>query len=283
MESVAQLFPKAIKIFYGTCAYKDHQNTQVIRRTDEFNNKHNCQLPYRRLAVEHHSAEMADAIIQIGSYATLMTYPEYLRNKITLIHQSTTKTTIRSDSNRNTVNCNHYVYLGSVGNILRGLHYLLDYFIKHQEIELHVIGPVEEDVLEAYDNTLTPNIHLYGFLDTSTQLFHEIMTQCSFQFYISGSEGCPGSLLTCLQHGLIPIMSPWVVPDGLNCGYILKEYAEQDITASVNWAKSLSTETIMEMRAACSEYVTQNYTLERFESDFSLALTQAIARTDNNQ
>lgn len=75
---------KAIKIYYATGAYWEHQNSIIKQRTDEFNKKNRTKLPYERLVDKHESCDIANYIIQIGSKYTVSTYPIEYQKKIIL-------------------------------------------------------------------------------------------------------------------------------------------------------------------------------------------------------
>lgn len=274
IEAVAKLNPDALNIYYATGAYWQHQNNQVRLRTDEFNFRHSTSIPYRRLADEHFSAEHADAIIQIGNQTIIETYPPELRTKIHLVRQSTTEVSPLQRPRK--VHRNQFLFIASSGNLLRGVPYLLDYFILHPESQLHWVGTQEEDVLAAYTNRITSNIHLYGFMDTTSPEFLAITQLCNFLIYPSGSEGCPGSVLLGLKHGLIPILPRLLRLDGLNCGYILDGFTHDHIQHAVDWTNGLSDCEIRRQSYQCQNYANANFTLANFHNDFHKVLSHII-------
>ncbi|MCQ4775780.1 hypothetical protein NE634_19220, partial [Lacrimispora saccharolytica] len=96
----------------------------------------------------------------------------------------------------------------------------------HPQYNLHVIGSLDEGFIDIYQKQIDEcrNITLYGFLDTNSELFMNLAYLCAFNIFPSGSEGCPGSVITMMQMGVIPITSRWGAIDNIeHYGYLLPE------------------------------------------------------------
>lgn len=270
----ADKFPEALVVYYSTCAYADHQNNQILKMTDSINNKYHSNLPYRRLfdiKDTQHSIyrgyEIAEKILQIGSKFTIETMPERYRNKIVLIHQSTQ---VSRDIFVQDAFENEFLFLGSGGNMLKGIPLLLDYFTTHQDCLIHIVGPIEEDYQELIQNEVTPNIHFHGFMDVNSDAFVEIVKKCNFVLFPSGSEGCPGSVLCAMQYGLIPIVTPWAAFDEIEeYGYMMDyNWNVHSVEKGIDWAKSLSPQERLLRKKRCSKFVIDNYNLDKFSEEF---------------
>ena len=260
-------YPNATKVYYATGAYVDHQNGMIKKLTDEFNAKYATKIPCRRTVEHHKAAYQADKILQIGSEYTKETYPEELRDKITLIHQSTQS--VRLLEKIDYAPENEYFFMSSSGNILKGVPQMVECFAKHPELKLHIVGPLEEDVVEALKDLLTPNIVLHGFMNVNSDGYLNILSKCNFIIYPSGSEGVPGAVLNSMKNGLIPVCTKWASFENIeDYGYVLSDVTESEVEGGIQWTMSLTKEEIAQMKLKCMNMISNVYTLRYFEKDF---------------
>jgi len=260
-------YSNARKIYYATGAYYQHHNNMVISMTDKFNSIFNTNIPYRRLVSPHDSCEISDSILQIGSNYTINTYPSRLRSKIYTIHQSSQAT---ASSTLNYAKENEYVFMGSGGNMLKGLWCLIDFFCHNTEFTLNIVGPIEDDVMEIIRSRITPNIRIHGYLNVNSEKLQNILEKCNFIIYPSGSEGgCPGAVLNMMKKGMIPIVSRWAAFDEIeDYGYLLKGLDKESIHMAIEWSSKLTEEKITEIKKKASKFVCDTYSLERFSAEF---------------
>lgn len=261
-------YPNAQKVYYATGAYHLHQTDMVRRMTDEFNQRFNSNIPYRRMVEQHASCQVADFILQIGCKYTVETYPENIRYKISTIHQST--------QSIKTLDCisyaeeDEFVFMGSSGNALKGLGVLLQFFFHNTSKIIHIIGPIERDVMKAIKPFLTPNILLHGFMNVNSDEFLSILKRCNFQIYLSGSEGgCPGSVLNLMKNGMIPIVSKWSAFDEIKeYGYLIDNINIESLEKAIRWSDNLSKDIIQKMKTKVKKYSEETYNIDRFSSEF---------------
>ena len=271
LEPVLQLaaakYKNATIIYYATGAYFMHQTPMAKHMTDEFNLMFNSHIPYRRLVASHNSCQIADKILMIGSKFTVETYPIEVRDKVTLIHQSTQCT--KAFKEIQVDNENEFVFMASGGNALKGVGLLIKYFSEHTNHIIHIIGPIEFYVMKAIRNYLTPNIKLHGFMNVNDDRFLSILARCNFLIYPSGSEaGSPGAVLNLMKNGLIPIVSRWAAFDEIDdYGYMLENVDVQSIDKAVKWACSLNDSQIFNMKKRVKKYTEDTYNLDRFASE----------------
>lgn len=266
--------PQAIKIHYVPGAYIDHRNGQIRKMTDYVNRTYNSSIPYRRLLEydnQNHNSkvayDLADKILMIGSKYTIETFPEHLRSKIVTIHQSTQLT--RTIGNIQYAPSNEFFFMGSGGNLLKGISLLIEYFSKHQEYIINIVGPIEPDVKEALSGIVTSNIKMHGFVDVNSDDMLKIMGRCNFVIYPSGSEGMPGAVLNSMKNGLIPIVTRWAAFDEVEeYGYILDDWTTDAIDKGIKWSNLLSQDEIIALKEKCSQYVDKTYSLERYKQEF---------------
>lgn len=267
-EEACMHYPEAKKIYYATGAYYEFQNRQVRMMTDYVNKKCQSRLPYYRIVRPHNSAEIADAILQIGSLYTVQTYPQNLQKKITCIHQSTQEFkeyTIQYAEE------NEYLFVASAGNVLKGAFLLLEYFSCHPELTLHWVGPMEDDFKHAVSSYMKENIKTYGFLDWNSETMHNIVNRCNYIIYPSGTEGTPGAVLCAMKCGLIPIVSKPAAFDEIETyGIIINDYKAESIGKSIATLSTLKREEILERKRKCSEFIQENYTLDQYSKELMM-------------
>lgn len=271
----SEKYPGAVVVLYHTGAYVKHYNKQVIKMTDFVNRRYQSKIPYYCLQnIDNNDPlsvlkgyEISNKILQIGSKFTLQTLPSHLHEKVVFIHQSTqvTRVPLIEDAKEN-----EFFYMASSGNMLKGVPLLIEYFSKHQHFILHIIGLIEKDYMEVLNNILTPNIKLHGFMDVNSLEFAGIVSKCNFVIYPSGSEGVPGAVLCAMQYGLIPVVTPWAAFDEIeDYGYLMDyNWNVDSIAKGVEWALSLNPQERLLRKKRCSEFVVQNFNIERFSMEF---------------
>jgi glycosyltransferase involved in cell wall biosynthesis len=102
-----------------------------------------------------------------------------------------------------------FLFLGSAGQVFRGLDLVLEAFAKEPELQLYVCGPFlsESDFCELYRKELfsTPNIHPIGYIDVESSQFRELCERCAYSIYPTCAESQSGSVLVAMSAGVIPI------------------------------------------------------------------------------
>jgi len=274
--------PRSLKIYYATGAYFKHQNNSIKERTKERSEKLKYNFNENRLVKEHSSVQIANIIFQIGTKFTVQTYPLDMQKKIELIDQSAVIIE-NYNFNRKLANLNdknEYIWFGSSGSILKGLDLVLDYFLKNPNKTIHVIGPVDDDVLLIYKQLITDkhNIIFYGFINIFTAKFISIIEKCNFFIFPSASEGgCPGSVINLMQLGLIPIVSKYAAPEEIgNIGFLLESLTFDEIQKGIIWAENLSLEDKKELSTANREYSLTKYNLVNFKSRFKSLIVKYL-------
>lgn len=273
-----QKYTNAVMVYYATGAYFLHQNRMVIHLTNEFNMMFNSNIPYRRLVQPHDSCQIADKILLIGSGYTVETYPKEVLHKISIIHQSTQNS--KTLDHVEVAKEREFVFMGSGGNALKGIGLLIRYFSVHTDYVLHIIGPMEDDLLRSIGKFTTSNIKFHGFLNVNGDKFLSIVKRCNFLIYPSGSEGCPGAVLNLMNNGVIPIVSRWASFDEIShYGYMLDSLSIDSIDMAVDWANSLTDDEILRMKKDVKYFTLKTYNIERYTIELRDFLCQTIANS----
>lgn len=279
--SICKKNPQAIKVYYATGSYYAHQNGQIRRRTDEFKQKYGIDYPYVRLVQEHDSCEIADYIIQIGSSHTIETYPTPLRDKILLIDQTCHEFEgFDLEEKLKKTSTSDFIWFGSFGSILKGLDLVLEFFLDNPNLNLHVVGPVEEKFIPVFQDRINQvkNIYLYGYMNMDSPEFRYIAMKCAFLIYPSASEGgWPGSALNLQKLGIIPILSRWASgPTIKDLGFMLPDLSVKSIAEAISWSKGLTANEVTDLAWKNHEAVVTKHNKQRFNAQLKSHLELII-------
>jgi glycosyltransferase involved in cell wall biosynthesis len=279
-EKYAKRNPKAIKIYFATGSYWKYQNSAIIKRTQEVNKKRKSNLEPSRLVSPHESAELADWIIQIGSKFTISTYPPEIQHKIILVSQSSFEFLDTNIENKNySFAKKKFLWFGGKGAILKGLDLLLEAFVKRPDLELFIAGAPEKDFVKEYANELfnTRNIHFLGWLDIKSEILRRVADSCAFVILPSASEGVPGSVISMMRLGLVPVVSIQAAVEEIEYyGFLIHGLTIQDVLSVVDRVSSLDEDEIYKRAKSAQDFAKRNITIGTFKHDFKNALRRIL-------
>lgn len=269
MERLAdQLGPGCFKIMHLDTSHLIFQDTAELNRLLDLYRRRGVALQPRRLEAPNHGLETADCATLLGNDFTLRTYApahkpiHLLPVTPSPLHPSARVRDVES-SRRN------FLWFNSMGMVHKGLDLTLEAFVAMPDLTLTVCGMVDDepDFVEAYRRELfeTPNIRTLGWVDVSSFAFREI-ADTSIGFILpSCSEGQSGSAITCIQAGLIPILTRECGVDvDDEFGIVLTTCGIDEIKAAVRRVAGLPAETLRRMSEAGMAFVSANHTRERF-------------------
>ncbi len=122
----------------------------------------------------------------------------------------------------------------------------------------------------------TPNIHTIGWVNVNSSEFVEITNKCIGVINPSCSEGVSGSVITCMQAGLIPIANYESGVDVHDFGVILKECSIDEIKNSIRMVSSLPVQKLKLMARKAWEFARANHTREKFASEYKKIIEKII-------
>ncbi len=216
--------PNAIKIIYLTESHPDFSLKAELERNKYFYQRHKRRVHLTRTGsyFKNEDIKTADYGILIGNSVTSQSYlfPEGK------LYNLTPTGLLNKDYNFRLKNLiktrNNYVWFGSYGAIHKGLDILIDVFNELPEYDLFICGlqPKERRLF----NINRKNIHDIGFVYVNTPEFIQLMDNCSYVILPSCSEGMATSVLTCMNHGLLPIVTRECGIDLQEWGIYLEDY-----------------------------------------------------------
>jgi hypothetical protein len=224
--------------------------------------------------------DAADYISIHGNKVTVDTYPEYLRQKMQYIPVNGSFLPRLRDL-RTAKFSQEFLWHGGVGAVHKGLDLVLEVFSRHPELSLHVVGPYlkEKDFLHAYRHELTncQNIVSHSFLFPSSAKFCSLAKRLRGFIFPSCSEGISPAAVTCMQYGILPIVSTNCGLDiNDSMGIELETCSVETIEAAVISLCDTHDDDIRSMTIKAQNYALNKYSREAFSGAMELFLDMAL-------
>ncbi|MFN6461651.1 MAG: glycosyltransferase [Nostoc sp. DedVER02] len=280
MEALAPKLNKdCIKIFHVDIANMVFRNAAECNRLLEVQQRKGVTLKPQRFEVPNLGIEYADCAIVLGNDFTTDTF-KYANKPMYRIPISSPVVYPYPDKKDFEAVRKHFLWFGGSALVLKGLDLVLDTFAQMPEYHLTVCGPVSNDkeFEQAFYKELyeTPNIHTYGWIDVSSPDFIEVTNNCLGLVYPSVSEGQSGAVISCLQAGLVPILSYESGVDVHDFGVIFENLSVEEIKTKVISISNLPVEDLKFMSRQAWEYARANHTKEKFAQVYRNVVEQII-------
>jgi glycosyltransferase involved in cell wall biosynthesis len=176
-----------------------------------------------------------------------------------------------------------FIWFGSTSFVHRGLDLIIEAFVKIPLCTLYIYGYYKKDekqLIRLIGNST--NIHLMGALNVQSEEFLEVVANCSFVISASCSEGMSTSVLTCMKHSLIPVVTIETGIDNIeSLGYIVDNVLIESIVKLITMINLVNTEEIESKHKAVENYVRNRFTASDYELSFKLFMEQVIPLENN--
>ncbi|MEH2163281.1 MAG: glycosyltransferase [Nostoc sp.] len=280
MEALTPKLNKdCIKIFHVDIANMVFRNAAECNRLLELQRRKGITLKPQRFEVPNLGIEYADCAIVLGNDFTTDTF-KYANKPMYRIPISSPVVYPYPDKKDFEAVRKRFLWFGGSALVLKGLDLVLDAFAQMPEYHLTICGPVSNDkeferafYKELYE---TPNIHTYGWIDVTSPDFIEVTNNCLGLVYPSVSEGQSGAVISCLQAGLIPILSYESGVDVHDFGVIFDNLSLEEIKAKIISISNLPEEDLKFMSRQAWEYARANHTREKFAQVYRNVVEQII-------
>ncbi|PTD94217.1 hypothetical protein C9439_03985 [archaeon SCG-AAA382B04] len=285
-EKFAQNMKKEVpKIYYATGMHWKQRNKAEKKRIKRFNKRNNASLSTKRKLDKTDSLKLADHLIVIGDEYTKKTYTTYEKNiptyKVRLSSFDFLKPNF--DNKDFQKSKKKFLWFSGGGLILKGLDLVLETFNELENLELFICGPTyfEYDFYKTYKDLFkSNNIKVIGNVNVKSDKFKELTNKCAFIIQPSASEGTPGSVVTCMHRGLIPLVTDEVRENLNDWGIKISNARIKDIKEIIVNASKMKNKKIKKMASKSSKYAKNNHTKETFTKDFRNSLKEALAKTN---
>ncbi len=270
--------PDALKIIYLTESHPDFSLRAEVGRNEYFYQRHKRKTCITRSGFyyKNQDIKLADYGIIIGNSFTSQTYvfPEgklYTLAPTGLLNKNYTpglRDLLKTREN--------YVWFGSYGAIHKGLDILIDAFNELPKCTLYICGlhPKERRLFKINEE----NIHDLGFIQVNTPDFIQLMNNCSYVILPSCCEGMATSVLTCMNHGLLPIVTRECGIDLQEWGIYLEDYKVGYIKEIIRNCSTCDPDILEKHHKKVYEYSQSKFVLPRYSRDFRLILMDILSK-----
>ncbi len=264
-------------IHWLTGSYWKFNNEQEDKRRTNFKKRHGVEVPRDRYieASEDPVNEAADSIIVLGDPSMSETYPPNL--KVITVNNASYPDNHFEKMKKNFVDARHnFLFFAGAGNIHKGLDLAIDAF-KELDEHLYIVTVLDEQVLSVFKHELNlPNIHLIGEVNMRTPEFYEVMDKCAFVILPSCSEGQAGSVVECMNQGLIPIVSKETRLDTRECGKVLSDCSILTIQKTVRHMAKLTPKQVAVLSQKTRQTAMRHHSPEYFRKELNKAILYII-------
>lgn len=265
--------PKALSILYMTENPYDVSYARETERIAYFKERTGRTFALERTGVYYQKDDekKADAVICLGDERyfpggkrVIRIWPSALKNPTFSLDFSQKK---RTD----------FMVYGTDGFVHKGNDLLVEIFGRHPEWTLYLCGARGEEKAREAGYRLPPNVHAVGFVDTMSEQFNEIVKKCYYLLLPSCSEALSTAVLTCMRHGMLPVVSRGIGLDGLTEYCVYFEDYHIECIENVLWKLTESDAGEGQLQECCRrimEYADVHYRLTDYTQMFRYALQE---------
>jgi len=269
---------KLKKICYLTGSNPNFSNLREAERIREFKNEYGITLVPRREAYWPwmHAAINSDFLITTGNNFSKSTYLN-LRSDVLTIPVPFVPSKNHSIKNFP----KGILWFGGAGALFKGLDLTIRAFKNlNSSFTLDICGPIESesDFMTHFKDEITKDakINFHGMLDISSKKMQSIIDRNSFVILPSCSEGGASSVLTCMNLGLIPIVSDECSIDLENFGIPIKKLNVENVESSIKEACSLDKNEILYQRSEIEKFLYRQHTYDSIKEKLKNILKEII-------
>lgn len=267
--------PQARTILYLTEKTPSFSLKKERERVDYLAKRHGIKAKIRRSGkyfIEE-DFEKLDYCIMMGKKEDEHLVPN---SKTFIIHPSGLKNeTFRIEDRDIEKAKRNFIWIGSSGAVHKGLDILFDVFRNHPELTLHVVGlnPIDRSLLKSL---MPKNIIDYGYMLISSDEFRQIANKCAFIVFPSCSEAAATSVVTAMNHGMIPLVSDESSFEKNNCGEKMMSYQVEDVDEVVKrWSEKNNELLIKEMHKTIA-FAEAEYSIEHYSKSIHNIVSQIL-------
>lgn len=269
----------AIKIAYLTTSSPEFNNTSELERISRFEKRRGkCVKPMRQLPDLSEDFYSYDAYFVMGNTITASTYNLDSKKIFYIVNNASKLIQPVSLENKKSTN---FLFLGSVGQVHKGLDILLEVFAKDDfPCDLYILGAYEHerDFYEEYEAELNAfsNIHSEGFVEITSPRYKELCEKCAYMIMPSCSEGMAGSVLDAMAGGMIPIVSKYCGFDESDGAIVLKDCSVDSVKQSILEYSKKTDNWIMDKSREIVAIAEEKYSREKFSQSVRNALNATL-------
>ena len=215
-------------------------NDRVAQRAAEVERERGRRIMFSRKNTEiTRQLPRFDGLICLGNEATANTYRPHFNGPIYMFNNHGYDETAFLPENKDFEQARrHFLFFTGTQKLLNGLDLVLKVFAARPELNLHVYGTFrdEPDFVECFDQELnrTPNIHNGGWIAVGGDTYRQAVTTCSTMVVPICAGASHGSVVVCMNNGVIPIVSKEAGIDTADFGIMLDSCSVAAVTEAVD-------------------------------------------------
>ena len=269
-----------IKIVHLDTAHFLFNNFAAYKRLLDVQRRRGATVEVRVICAANRAIENCDYATILGNEFTISTY-SYC-NKLIFPLPIPTPFLPPAPTDKNYHACRkNFLWFGSRGLVHKGLDLVLEAFSQLPEFNLTVCGPLtlEPLFLQTYHKELyeTPNIKAVGWVDVTSSDFSDITRNCIGLIYPSCAEGQSGAVITCMQAGLIPVISYESGVDVDDYGILLEESSIEHIIKAVTALSQRTELELHDMAEKCVAYCRLKHVGENYLHENKKIINQILS------
>lgn len=275
LRNLAPYLKNTLKIFHSTNAHWVVAKDGEEQRLSALKQRRGIVLMPQRTLTPSYNIEEADCATILGNDYTKSTYA--FANKEMFRVPISSPFTFEFPKQKDFVAARkHFLWLGGSGAAHKGLDITLEAFVRTPELQLTVCGPIksEGDFMAAYKKELaqTANISFLGRIDLSGPKFHELIRTCGSVILPSSSEGGGGSVINCMQAGLIPVVTRETSVDTGDFGVVISDATIEGVVAAAKYVASMPEDELRIRSEKAWQYARSNHTRDQFVRNYRAAI-----------
>jgi glycosyltransferase involved in cell wall biosynthesis len=271
LRNLTPYLKNTLKIFHITNAHWSVAKENEELRLSALKQRRGVILVSRRTLTPSYNIEEADCATMLGNDYTESTYA-FAKKEIFRVPVSSPFTFEFPKQKNFDAARKHFLWLGGSGAVHKGLDITLEAFAHTPELQLTVCGPIksEEDFLHAYNKELnqTSNISYLGRIDLAGPKFLELVYSCGAVILPSSSEGGGGSVINCMQAGLVPVVTKETSVDTVDFGIIIPEATVEGVVNAIQNVAKMSADELRTRSERAWHYARLHHTQELFAKNY---------------
>lgn len=175
-----------------------------------------------------------------------------------------------------------FLFFGTAGYIHKGLDITIEAFKQTTELRLYVCGGMEKYIIE--NGSVPENVIDCGKVNVQSNEFLNLANKCMFVILPSCSEASPSSVLTCMRHGIIPIVSRGLGLDELKeyC-FFLESFKIEYINRMINFISHIDKNTLDLLSQKIYAYANEMFSLQHFKEEFYISMKKIVEDIDQSR
>ncbi len=169
-----------------------------------------------------------------------------------------------------------FLWFGGAGAVHKGLDLVLDASSEiRDEFSIDICGPLENetDFFKLYESKLDKNnITFHGMIDVESNEMQNLIDKNLFIILPSCSESMASSVTTCMQFGLIPIISKECGIDLGEHSILIEELTINEVTRAMKYALSLNEDELLRKKELSIKHVNKINTPAKYREEISEAI-----------